>query len=274
MVAYFRKQTWLFMLGGFAVAMVVSAISWRTILVGEQMFTRLAFILMLALLGVVIGRIQAAKWANKRLEALSAKLYRDRDPEGFLREFEPIAAATPRDNVVFADAQTKVSYAYEALGEFDKALDALAPVKPETMKMHSLHASAILLNHRTRVLLMKEDIPGAEASLREMKALETDANARAKMLGEQLHACNELAGNWLKFLKGEPADAAYLKEEADLAKNDIYRAEMELLLGRISEAEGDAAQARAYYGQADAHGGKLYAGAQARARLSGLKAAE
>ena len=271
MVAYFRKQTWLFMLGGFAAAMVVAAICWQTILAGEKMATRLIFILMLGLIGAVAGRVQAAKYANRRLEALSARLYRDCDPQGFLQAFEPIAAATSPDNVVFADAQTKISYAYEALGDFDKALAALEPVKPERMKRHSLQVSAILQNHRTRVLLMKEDIPAAEASLREMEALEEKANAQVKALGNQLHACNALARSWLTFLKGETPDAECLMKEAELAKNDIYRAEMELLLGRISAAAGDAEQARAYYAQAAARGHELYAGSQARARLDDLQ---
>ena len=270
MVAYFKRQTWLFMLGGFAIGMLIAAASWNTILTREQVFSKLAFVMLMALLGIVIGRIQAAKWANKRLARLSAKLYDERDPEGFLREFEPIAARVPRDNVAFADAQTKVSFACEAMGDFEKALSVLESVKPDEMKMHSIHAKAILLNQKTRVLLMKEDVPGAEASLREMEALETEASARAKMLGEQLHACNQLARNWLTFLQGEAPDVAYLKEEAELAKNDIYRAEMELLLGRVSEAAGDKESARTYYAQADQHGGKLYAGTQAAARLTAL----
>ena len=270
MVAYFKKQTWLFMLGGFALSMVIAAIGWNTFVAKEPMFTKLAFVLMLALLGVVLGRIQAAKWANKRLEKLSGRLYRDCDPEGFLREFAPVAAAVARDNVVFADAQTKISYAHEAMGDFDRALAALESVKPEDMKMHSLHASAITLNQKTRVLLMKEDIPAAEASLKEMEALEGQANQRAKMLGEQLHACNELARNWLAFLKGEEVNTSYIQEEVELAKNDMYRAEIELLLGRIRESQGDGEQAKALYDQAARHGGALYAGEQARKRLAAL----
>ena len=270
MVAYFRKQTRRFMLAGVGAALVVSAILWAPLLAKEPPATVAGFVLILAVIGALIGRLQAARWANRRLEAVTARLYRDCDPEGFIADFEPIAAGVPQNDVVFVDAQTKLSYAWEALGDFDRAAAALEPVQPETMKGHELQVSAVLLNHRTRVYLMGEDLLRAEASLRNMEALEAEADEKAKPLAAQLNACNRLARCWLSFLKGGDADEDPLRQEAEKAQNDIYRAEMELLLGRVSAARGDTDDARAHYEAAVACGHGLYAAEQARKRLAAL----
>lgn len=270
MVAYFRKQTRRFMLAGVGAALVVSAILWVPLLAKEPPATVAGFVLILAVVGGLIGRLQAARWANRRLEDVTSKLYRDSDPRGFLDAFEPIAADVPHDDVVFADAQTKLSYAWEALGDFDRAAAALEPVRPEAMKGHELQVSAVLLNHRTRVCLMREDLLRAEASLQNMEALEAEADEKSKPLAAQLNACNRLARCWLSFLKGGDVDAEPLRQEAETAQNDIYRAEMELLLGRVSAARGELDDARAHYEAAVACGHGLYAAEQARKRLAAL----
>ena len=271
MVAYFKKQTWLFMLGGLAAGLAVAALLSATRMSGQPLFMRLATAAMLGMVGVVAGRMLAIRWTGRRLADVSAKLYRDCDPEAFLRAFEPIAADVPADNVAFADARTKIAFAREALGDFDGALAALEPVRPEGMKLHRLHAEALLLNQRTRVLLMQEDVPGAEASLKRMEALQATAQARARMLGQQLNACCRLARNWLAFLKGGEVDAEYLRQESELARNDIYRAEMELLLGRVCAGRGEADEARRHFEAAVRNGHGLCACRQAAARLASLQ---
>lgn len=271
MVAYFKWQNNLFMVGGFLAGALISLLCWNTVLAGEtNPFTQVSFVLLLCLLGIVLGRLASAKWCNSRLTAISNKLYRDCDPEGFLKDFAPLAARVPRDNVVHADAQVKISFAHEAMGEFQKGLDDLEEVRAEELKLHSLQAKAITENQRMRLYLLLEDLPMAGLQLEELEELEQYAGQNAKMLGEQLHACNVLSRNWYHFLTGDDVDLAYLREEADLAKNDIYRAEMELLVGRVLLQQGNRGEAETALRKAAETGKTLYPGREARRLLETL----
>lgn len=272
MVAYFKRQTWLMMVGGLLAGLLIAAVGLNTFLAGENIVNRLSFVMLMGLLGIVLGRIAAARWSGRKLAALNSLLYDRCDPRAFIDAFGPIAAKVPRDNVAFADARVKLSFAREALGDFDGALAELEDVRPGEMKLHSLHASALLENQKARVQLLREDADGAKAAIDALTEVETQAKARAKMLGEQVTACLKLARVWHAFLTGGEADLEYLEEEANLARNDIYRAEMELLCGRVHEARGEADRAREQYARAAGHGRDLYAGRTATERLQAVKA--
>ena len=270
MVAYFKKQTWLFMIGGLALGLLVTAVLWNTYLADSALFLKLTYVLMLSLLGVVAGRILAAKWCSKRLQELGDLLYANCDPDAFIQAFEPIVRRVPEDNVVLADGCVKLSFAYEAKGDFEKALSYLDKPDLDKLKLHRLQADSILTNQRMRVQLLMEDTSGAAASLRNLRQLEADAGQRAKMLAEQIHAVAELGQRWLNYLAHGETDTHYISEEAELSKNDIYRAEMELLCGRMHFSDGEDKLAAVEYKNAVKHGRGLWPGKKAAELLEQL----
>lgn len=233
MVAYFKRQTWICivcgaLLGGFSALFLL-----KDYLAAQGTVMKVTIIGMLLLVGVVLGRFVASRLANRKLAALTALLYSQSNPDAFIEKFSKVLASTPKDNIAYFDGCVKMSFAYEARGDFENAVMLFSGADPSALKMHSLHATTMIANQLMRVYLLAEDAVNAEVQLNRLKELEEDANTRAKMLASQIHACVELGSRWLAFINGEETDLAYIEEEAGLARNNIYRAEMELLSANI-----------------------------------------
>ena len=263
MVAYFRRQTLICMvfgafLGGFSAFFLLN-----DYLSAQGPVMRVAVTGLLLLLGVVLGRFVALRLAVRKLAALTALLYSQCNPDAFIEKFSKILSSTPKDNIAFFDGCVKMSFAYEAKGDFENAAMVFAGADPSTLKMHSLHASTMIANQLMRVYLLAGDVVNAESRLNRLKELEEDANTRAKMLASQIHACVELGSRWLAFLNGEETDIDYIKEEAELAKNNIYRAEMEILYANMLIKLGKAEEAREHYEKAQSLVPNLWAGQEA-----------
>ena len=257
------------MFTGLLLGLFAAYLSYRSFLYSQSAVIRVSFVAMLALIGILFGRIVAFRLAARKLAALTAILYTQCDPQAFIEVFEPILRKTPTDNIAYFDGEVKLSFAYEALGNFDRALEILVSANPSLLKMHSLHARAMTANQRLRVCLLQADVEGSEEALEALSGIEEEAASRARMLASQLHACTELARIWLSFLKGEDVDSDYVRDEAELSKNSIYRAEMELLCGDILNKKGKAEEAKEHYTNARDFVPGLWAGRQAAKRLEG-----
>ena len=266
MVAYFKRQTLICVVCGALLGGLAALFLFNDYLSAQGTVMKITFIGMLLLVGVVLGRFVASRLANRKLAAITALLYVQSNPDAFIEKFSKILASTPKDNIAYFDGCVKMSFVYEAKGDFENAVMVFSGADTSSLKMHSLHASTMIANQLMRVYLLAEDAVNAEARLNKLKELEEDANIRAKMLASQIHACVELGRRWLAFLNGEETDSDYIREEAELAKNDIYRAEMELLYGDILKKQGKAKEAKEHFDAAKSLVPELWAGKQAASR--------
>ncbi len=232
MVAYFKLQNNLFMAVGAAAGLLAGYLSY-----GEKITGNIAigFLLLLpALVGLVVGRLASAWWSNRRLAAIYALLYQKGDADGFLAVFEPKVAKVPKTIIEYVDGMNRIAYAYEAKGEYEKALEILNGLKPEELRLHAIVATAATMSQKVRLYLLMEKKEQAEEAMKDLRELKETAVRRVPAAGANLEQCLHLYDSWLNLLNGETCDLEYIREEARLANNPIHKKEMEELLKKVS----------------------------------------
>lgn len=237
MIAYFKRQSNLFMILGAVLAVLLMMPVYRGWLPGQEFYIRAFYVALPAFVGVILGRMFAAWWSNRRMRALDGLLYEKNDPTAFIRALAPLVEQVPKETIEYVNGRLKLAYAYEAMGEYEKSLFLMEDLQPMNLRLHALAASSLLANQRARVYLLMEDVEKTEEQLLELKNLKETASGRAPALAKNLESCIRLTTVWLEFLKGESCDEAYIAEERDLAKNWIHRGEMERLLLKMQGNE-------------------------------------
>ena len=268
MVAYYKRQTWLFRAAGALLGILFDVLAYAELLAPQPVFLRGFLIIAPIMIGVIVGRVLAIRWAGAKLGKITALLYRDGDPATFLSAFEPIADGLSPDNVEYYDARTKLAFADEALGRFDRGMKRLEGLDPSRLKMHALGARAAVCSQQMRLALRLKDEERAEALRQELQSLKETASGRAPALAKQLGNCLDLYREWTRVLQGESADLNYLREEIELAANRIHKSEMQLLLAEAESAAGEVETARRLLRQAMDTGKGLYAADQAAKLLT------
>lgn len=273
MIAYFRRQNNLFMILGAVGVLLLLTPFYRQWLLKQEFYMKAFYVALPAFLGVIAGRVCASLWANGRLRQIDEILYGKGEPETFIRVFEPLVKRAPANTIEYVNGRVKLAYAYEAMGLFDKSLEELCGVKPEGLQLHGLAAMALVANQRARTYLLMGDTGKAGACLQELKELQKTAERRALALAANLKECVRLAQVWLEFLLGEGCDEDYIAEEMELARHEIHRSEMGLLLARMRMYKGDEAAAKTLLVSLARSGDRLYAAREARRQLGLLSEA-
>ena len=269
MVAYFKRQSNLFMLAGAVLTVLALMPFYRGWLSGQEFYMKAFYVALPAFVGVIIGRILASRWANRKLQRLDEMLYQQADTESFVRAFIPLVERAPKETAEYVNGRIKLAYAFEAEGEFEKSLELLDGLKPEELKIHSLAVSALLANQKMRDYLLMEAAGNAGLQLVSMKALQETASGRAPALATNLKECIRLAEVWLGFLEGMSCDSAYIAEEMKLAKNVIHKSEMQLLLAKMRLRQGKNEEAGELLRDLLESAPGLYAADEARRILEG-----
>lgn len=234
MVAYFKLQNNIFMAAGAALGLIIAAACYQSLLAPNVGYTGVFIVGLFAFVGVILGRVLASAWANRRLARLRGILYEEGDPQRFLDQFGPLVTRVPIGTIEYVDGMRHLAYAWEALGEYDKALELLGRIQPEKLKLHALVGRALVENQKLRLYLLKKEAESARSQLKTVNELQNIAAARAPSVGANLRECIRLASIWLRTLdenpRFEPEDRTYIEEEISLAKNPFHKKEMEQLL--------------------------------------------
>lgn len=263
MVAYFKRQNNLFMIAGGVLGFLIALLLYRSVISTLPSIARTILIALPVFLGVVLGRIIASRWAASKVRSVSALLFQDGDPEAFSAAFAPILEKTPHQTVEYIDGTVKLAFAKEALGQFDEGLALLENLNPSGLRMHALPARAIVSNQRTRLLLWKEELEAADQELQKLRSLQETAAVRARTLSAQLEHVIRLLTQWKLVMEGGDADEDYLREEIELSKNRIHKAEMTLVLAGALLNRGETEEADRLLLQAAEEGKGLYVGRRA-----------
>lgn len=244
MVAYFKRLNNLFMLAGVIIALLVAFPFLNSHFSSMSPWTAGFAIIIIVIFGIIAGRIFSSFWSNRRLRQIDALLYQQNDPKAFIARFEPLVIKAPETTVEYVNGYIKIAYAYEALGEFTKALDVLKKTNPEGLKLHALQTLALSTNQKMKLHLLMEDTDGAAAYLQDLYKIQENAQVRVPTLASNLKECIHLGEIWMAILSGEAGEQKYLKEEISLAKNDIHKNEMRILLAKSCLNAGERAEAR------------------------------
>lgn len=245
MVVYFRKMNNLFMLlGGIAgAALGFCALKGKILVSGD--ISRIFFFVIFLIAGVVAGRAAAAFTANKRLRDIYAVLYRDCDPARFIVQFGPLLETVPKNMAEYMDGCCRLSFAHEALGEFEGAYAMISDLKPEELRLHALTTTSLLTNQKTNLRVLMGDAEGARALMDDLTALKESASKRAATLAQNLGECIRLHSTRLDAMAGSAdTDTGYLEEEINAATNLIHKKEMQLELARFLMGQGEQDRAR------------------------------
>ena len=103
----------------------------------EDQFVRLAMLSGGTFLGIIFSRILSAGYANRKLREMYQKLYVETKPQEFIDLFTPRLAQVPDNLAEYMDGRVRLSFAEEALGHFDRALELLADLRPEELKQRT-----------------------------------------------------------------------------------------------------------------------------------------
>lgn len=197
--------------------------------------------------GIILGRLFGAILANRRLQKVQKQLYVDADPAGFLKNFEGVNARVPKNLAEYANGQHWISYAKEALGDFEGAWDAIKDLRPEELRVHALTSSALIVNQKANLQILRGDLEAAGFQIEDLRHLEELSVKRAARLAENLKQQIRVHEARIAAAEGRAdADIPYLEEEVQYAGNAIYRKEIQLELAEYALRTGNAEKAKAY----------------------------
>ena len=229
MIVYYKRMTNLLMAAGAVIGAVLGWIHFGGNILNNENKTAVFVFALFIFAGIIVFRFVGAIVASKKLKKVQAILYGEADPKRFLETFEPVNEKVPHNLAEYANGQNWISYAKEALGDFDGAFDAIKDLKPNELKIHALTTSALIVNQKTNLQILKRDYEAAEFQIEDLKHLKELADKRAKMLAGNLEQQIKVHEARIAAAKGsEDADIKYLEEEIQYATNEIYKKEMQL----------------------------------------------
>lgn len=259
MVGYFRKQNILFIILGAVLGLLAAWLMDRGVV----------SLVLFAVIGALAGRFVSGIRANRQVDEWNNILFRRGEPEKFMEVFTPILERTAESSLERVDGHNKMAYAWEALGEFDKAWDHLNGLNPEMLSDRYMDGLVTTYSNRTRVQLLRENVEGAETALENLRMASELAMGKNRKLGHAGRHYVRLYENWLLILKEEPADEEFLEEEIKLSSNRIRNSELQLVLAKSYEDMGDAVMAEELRMDAMTTGMGLWAEKKARELLRG-----
>lgn len=247
MIVYYKRMANAIMLLGAVLGGVLGLIYFHGQILNNPDKTTVFVWALWIFAGVIAGRLLAAMLANKRLQAVQKQLYTDADPAGFLQNFEAVNARVPKNLAEYANGQHLVSFAKEALGDFEGAWDAVKDLKPDELRIHALTSSALIVNQKANLQILRGDLEAASFQIEDLKKLKLVSEKRAARLAENLAQQIRVHEARIAAAEGRAdADIPYLEEEIQYAGNVIYRKEMQLELAEYALRTGDQEKARAY----------------------------
>lgn len=246
MVAYFKWINNLAMAIGAILGGALIAILYKGQILGSD-FTKGVYFALGVIVGVIIGRTVSSIYANKRLQKIYALLYTECDPKQFIKEFAPLNERVPKDIAEYMVGRAHLAFAWEALGDFDKALEMVGNIDPTELKLHMLNTSSLITNRRVTLYTLMGDYEKAKEQVEALKALEEVAKKRSTTLAKNLEQCIRLNNARIAAATEENTDVAYLEEEIALAGNAIYKKEIQLALAQFFERTGQGQKAAALF---------------------------
>lgn len=247
MIVYYKRMANAIMLLGAVLGGVLGLIYFHGQILNNPDKTTVFVWALWIFAGVIIGRLLAAMLANKRLQAVQKQLYTDADPAGFLQNFEAVNARVPKNLAEYANGQHWVSFAKEALGDFEGAWDAVKDLKPDELRIHALTSSALIVNQKANLQILRGDLEAASFQIEDLKKLKEVSEKRAARLAENLAQQIRVHEARIAAAEGRAdADIPFLEEEIQYAGNIIYRKEMQLTIAEYALRTGDQEKARAY----------------------------
>lgn len=247
MIVYYKRMANAIMLLGAVLGGVLGLIYFHGQILNNPDKTTVFVWALWVFAGVIAGRLLAAMLANKRLQAVQKQLYTDADPAGFLQNFEAVNARVPKNLAEYANGQHWISFAKEALGDFEGAWDAVKDLKPDELRIHALTSSALIVNQKANLQILRGDLEAASFQIEDLKKLKLVSEKRAARLAENLAQQIRVHEARIAAAEGRSdADIPYLEEEIQYAGNVIYRKEMQLALAEYALRTGNPEKAHAY----------------------------
>ncbi len=229
MIVYYKWMANLMMAVGAVLGAVLGWIHFDGNILNNENKTAIFVFALFIFAGIIVFRFVGAIVATKKLNQVQGILYAEADPKRFLETFAPVNEKVPHDLAEYANGQNWISYAKEAMGDLDGAWDAIKELKPNELKIHALTTSALIVNQKANLQILRRDFEAAEFQIEDLKHLKELAEKRAKMLAENLAQQIRVHEARIAAAKGmENADIKYLEEEIQYATNAIYRKEMQL----------------------------------------------
>lgn len=229
MIVYYKWMANLMMVLGAFIGAVMGYIHLGGKILNNENKTAVFVFALFIFAGIIVFRFIGAIVASKKLKKVQGILYTDADPKSFLEVFEPVNAKVPHELAEYANGQNWISYAKEALGDFEGAWDAIKDLKPNELKIHALTTSALIVNQKANLQILKRDYEAADFQIEDLKHLKELADKRAKMLSANLDQQIKVHESRIAAAKGrDDADIKYLEEEIQYATNVIYKKEIQL----------------------------------------------
>ncbi|ETP71818.1 hypothetical protein UYO_2207 [Lachnospiraceae bacterium JC7] len=229
MIVYYKWMANLMMAVGAVLGAVMGWIHFGGNILNNENKTAVFVFALFIFAGIIVFRFVGAIVASKKIKQVQGILYTEADPKRFIETFEPVNSKVPHNLAEYANGQNWISYAKEALGDFDGAWDAIKDLKPNELKIHALTTSALIVNQKANLQILKRDYEAAAFQIEDLKHLKEISDKRAKMLAGNLEQQIKVHEARIAAAKGmEDTDIKYLEEEIQYATNVIYKKEMQL----------------------------------------------
>ena len=237
--------------------------------------TSLPALILLSLAGIVTIVISQYSNANKAHEALLGKLYNNMDPDGFLRDYEPLLQTKVNHPNLYMMIRLHISNAYCAKGRFDEAIELLSaiPFPPQKKEEADLIARYTVSSNLCYCALLKKDVDAAERYMQDTEGYKKrlDAIQQTKPEMRRMVFTNILNEQCLRLLKTGKCDPVILRDKVQ-AKNTqmLHRVTTGLWIARALLADDNRRDAKVILERIDKVAGHLFVGQEARALLAGM----
>lgn len=265
MIRCFNKSRIIFALG--LVCTVALAVAAGFQRVGYPLWVLVITVGLVLLLGVSLTKLLAGMAAAQCSQKLLAVLHIALAPEQFVEAYACVPQRAARGSTARVIAAAYLADGYCAMGQPQKALDALVWEFEAKKPSARPTLEGLLLHNQCRYLLHCEDAQGASAAAdRLQKAVEQlrqQNAALAQNLGEELR----LYRSWVDVLNGQDLDRTYLEEKLERLPTNIARMEVCWVLAQHCQNAGQPEDAGEYLRRIAAEGGGLALAQKARKLL-------
>lgn len=227
---------------------------------GAAWYWIVAMVLVCGFAALAIAELAAASQHQRLLMIL----YREGDPDRFIKAYEPLLSQRCTVPGRLLTLRAYLSNAYLAKGEFERAAQLLDEA-PQVTGREAENARALLAGNRCTIALRSGNLPEAERQLRLLEEAQQRGRAEAKLFADLPLLREELA-----VRKGRPCEIGPIRTAAEKAVSPVRRADLLLELGMALSAQGKAKESELILRRAAGGNPALFSVRQAGALLAQL----
>ena len=219
MIHAFPKSKWIAWGGGGLFGIIAVIIAWRWIKTRQMgLMNQVLVVGLIAFIAVNVAIYIARIVAMKEYQQKLLLLYRDLDPQAFLKTVEPLKTVR-MDAANHCTLLVHVANGYLYAGQPQKALEILSQVQPPEK---ALEMKGLVASNQATSLLAVGKIDEAQKVIQELKQIVADKNCKKEFVLKARHALGYLQ-ICIDTAKGKHVNMEVLQKDFESCKAPLHQ---------------------------------------------------